>query len=272
MIIKRLSVILTSLAGLGFWINLPSSRVQAQDDLREPQCDPASLLDTGSGHGRCDYGNNRSYIGSFNDFLPNGRGIFTLSDGTRYEGEFRDGLPNGRGRLILPDDARYEGQFVNGSIREGTAFYTNGDRYEGSFGGIPRTETTVDSVRVGTTPDGRAIIGVSEVERIFFSSQPDGNGRYVFANGNRFEGEFFAGKPFGRGTFRHSTGTTCTGFFFTNNFDANNATCTYGDGRRYVGELRQGRPHGTGTMTFPDGRQIAGAFRAGQPVSFSGYD
>ncbi|MFO8040301.1 MAG: MORN motif-containing protein [Sodalinema sp.] len=269
---NKLSAVLTPLLGFSLWIGVLPLRGQAQEDIRDPQCDPAFLLDTGSGYGRCNYGEGRSYIGSFSDFLPNGRGILTLVDGTRYEGEFKDGLPDGRGRLIRPDDSRYEGIFREGAIREGTAFYTNGDRYEGSFSGVPRTENVTTLVPVGTTLQGEPILETEQVERIFFSSQPDGDGRYVFANGNRFEGEFFAGQPFGRGTFRHSTGTTCTGFFYTTNFDANNATCTYGDGRRYVGELRQGRPHGTGTMRFPDGRQVVGAFRDGQPVSFSGYN
>ncbi|MCC5898999.1 MAG: MORN motif-containing protein [Phormidium sp. BM_Day4_Bin.17] len=268
---KKLYVVLTTALGLSFGLNGLLFRVQAQDDVREPQCDPVSILQTGSGFGRCNYGEGQSYIGSFSDFLPNGRGVLTLSDGTRYEGEFREGFPNGRGRLIRPDDSRYEGVFENGAIRQGTAFYTDGTRYEGSFSGVRRTENVTSLVPVGRTLQGEPILERREIERIFSSSQPDGDGRYFFANGNRFEGEFFAGQPFGRGTFRHSTGTTCTGFFFTNNFDAKNATCTYGDGRRYVGELRQARPHGTGTMTFPDGRQVVGAFRAGQPVSFSGF-
>lgn len=269
---KKYAILVASLLGLGFGFEISPHPGLAQD-LRNPQCSPASLLDSGVGYGRCNYGEGRSYIGSFSDFLPNGRGIYTLGDGTRYEGEFRNGLPHGRGRLILPDDARYEGRFVEGSIREGTAFYTNGDRYQGSFGGVSRTETVTDLVPTGRrTTRGEMILDTQDIERVFFVSQPDGDGEYIFSNGNRFQGEFFAGTPFGRGTFRHSTGTTCTGYFFTNDFDANNATCTYGDGRRYVGELRQGRPHGTGRMTFPDGRQVVGAFRAGQPVSFSGYD
>jgi hypothetical protein len=269
---RKIGVILTTALGLSFGLHGLLSRVEAQEDIREPQCDPVSILETGSGFGRCNYGERRSYIGSFNNFLPNGRGVLTLTNGTRYEGEFRDGFPNGRGRLIRPDDARYEGIFEDGAIRQGTAFYTNGDRFEGSFSRVPRTENITALVPVGRTLQGERILERRQVERVFFSSQPDGDGRYVFANGNRFEGEFFAGQPFGEGTFRHSTGTTCTGFFYTNNFDANNATCTYDDGRRYVGELRQGRPHGTGTMRFPDGRQVVGAFRDGQPVSFSGYN
>ena len=33
------------------------------------------------------------YEGEYKDDLPNGQGVFTLSDGERYEGEFKDGEP-----------------------------------------------------------------------------------------------------------------------------------------------------------------------------------
>ncbi|WP_017659294.1 MORN repeat-containing protein [Baaleninema simplex] len=265
-IFRAVAVGLSSLSAIAFTLS-----AEAQEGVRNPQCLPASILETGSGYGRCNYGPGISYIGTYSDYLPNGRGIYTLSDGTRYEGEFVDGALEGQGRLILPSDARYEGVFRNGAIRQGTAFYPNGDRYEGQFGVTSRTEVVTENIIVDLNVAGRPILEPRETTRQFDRSQPDGQGTYTFANGNRFVGEFFAGEPFGQGTFYHSTGTVCEGYFYTRNFDAENATCNYPDGRRYVGELRQARPHGTGTMTLQDGRTIPGAFRAGQPVNFSGY-
>ncbi|MGC9502164.1 MORN repeat-containing protein [Baaleninema sp.] len=267
-----LNIVRTVAAGLsGISAIAVTFSAYAQEDVRNPQCLPESILETGSGYGRCNYGPGISYIGTYSNYLPNGRGIYTLSDGTRYEGEFVDGTPEGQGRLILPNDARYEGMFRNGAIRQGVAFYPNGDRYEGEFGITSRTEIVTENVVVSLSVNGRPLLEPRETTRRFDSSQPDGEGSYSFSNGNRFVGEFFAGQPFGRGTFYHSTGTVCEGYFYTRNFDAENATCNYTDGRRYVGELRQARPHGTGTMTLADGTVISGAFRAGQPVSFSGY-
>jgi hypothetical protein len=215
-----------------------SSPAIAQEGTRQPQCNPPNVL---NGFSRCNYGEGYNYYGYFQDGVANGIGTL-LIEGSRYDGEFVDGLPQGKGRLILPDDSRYEGQFSNGAIVQGSAFYSNGDRYDGTF-----------------------------TQLSFTNSQPDGRGKYTFANGNRFEGEFFAGEPLGLGTFYHTTGTTCSGYFFTRNFDGRSCTCTYRNGDRYEGELRQGRPHGTGTMVKADGTRISGAFRDGQPVSYSGY-
>jgi hypothetical protein len=262
---KQLSALALIAVSLNIGIALP---VFAQEASREPQCNPENIL---NGFGRCNYGPNFSYFGDFVNGSPNGRGILTLPSGIRYEGQFIDGSPNGEGRVIFPDDSRYEGIFQEGAIINGTAFFANGDRYEGGFTLISRTEQISATVRVGTTLDGEPVLGEKQIERTFYSSQPDGVGSYIFANGNRYEGEFFSGEPFGQGTFIHTTGTVCEGYFFTRNFDGRGATCTYRNGDRYQGELRQGRPHGTGTMIKADGRTISGAFRDGQPVSFSGY-
>ncbi|MGB3559041.1 MAG: hypothetical protein WBD58_21590 [Geitlerinemataceae cyanobacterium] len=236
---------------------------------RQPQCNPPNPV---NGFSRCNYGEGFSYYGFFENGSPNGVGTLLIG-GARYDGNFVNGFPQGEGRLVLADDSRYEGIFNQGSIVEGAAFFSNGDRYEGTFTQIGRTEQITTTVRVGTTLDGEPRLGEAQIERTFFSSQPDGgDGRYIFANGNRFEGEFFAGEPLGLGTFFHTTGTVCSGYFFTRNFDGRSCICTYRNGDRYEGELRQGRPHGTGTMIKADGTRISGAFRDGQPVSFSGYN
>lgn len=261
------SSLLAFLAASWTSVALQPSSVLAQQTTREPQCNPPNVV---NGFSRCNYGEGYSYYGYFENGAPNGIGTLLIG-GSRYDGGFVDGYPQGEGRLVLPDDGRYEGIFNQGSIIEGTAFFPNGDRYEGTFTQIGRTEQLTTTVRVGFTQDGEPILDERQIERTFYSSQPDGRGRYVFANGNRFEGEFFAGEPLGLGTFYHTTGTTCNGYFFTRNFDGRSCTCTYRNGDRYDGELRQGRPHGTGTMTKADGTRISGAFRDGQPVSYSGY-
>jgi hypothetical protein len=235
---------LSALALVAFSLNLGFAFSAIAQDLnfgvREPyQCNPPDVF---NGFGRCNYADGVSYFGYFRNGIPNGRGTFSSAGAFRYDGEFVDGLPEGEGRLILADDFRYEGAFRDGAIVQGSAFFPNGDRYDGAF-----------TIVSGT-------------------SQPDGKGKYTFANGNRFDGEFFAGEPFGLGKFMHTTGTVCEGYFFTRNFDGRDATCRYRNGDVYIGELRQGRPHGTGTMTRADGRTISGAFRDGQPVSFSGYE
>ncbi|MBP0004258.1 MAG: MORN motif-containing protein [Cyanobacteria bacterium SBC] len=271
---KKLS--LTLLAALGLEVagaTIASSPLLAQDTI--PICEPLEVYQTGSGFVQCNYDDGSNYIGTFEDFQPNGRGIYMMADGSRYEGEFRNGKPHGRGRLILDSDARYEGEFLDGVLQSGTGFFADGSRYEGGFTEVYRVETQEQEVtREEETEEGDTIEyqDTEEIEEDREASfQPHGRGTFTFANGNRYEGEFFVGQPFGGGTFYHATGTVCQGYFYNLNFDGSNCTCRYPNGASYRGELRQARPHGTGTMTLPDGTTISGAFRAGQPVSFSGY-
>jgi hypothetical protein len=206
-------------------------------------CEP----DIANGFARCNTPAGDNYLGYLQNGKPSGRGVYIYSNGDRYEGEWSNGVPNGEGRFVFADDARYEGRFQNGQIVEGSAIYTNGDRYTGTFEVVQYADSGL------------------------LTSQPSGRGSLIFSNGNRYDGEFFAGVPFGRGKFTHTTGTVCEGYFLNLNFDAHEATCSYPNGSRYRGELRLARPHGTGTMTLPNGTQVSGAFRDGQPVSFSGY-
>jgi len=215
----------------------------AEDIPLQFYCEP----DIYDGFARCNLETGDNYFGYLRDGRPHGRGVYVYADGNRYEGEWRNGLPHGSGRFVFNDDSRYEGTFEDGAIVYGSAIYTNGDRYTGTFQRVQFVGTDI------------------------VSSQPSGSGSLIFANGNRYDGEFFSGDPFGLGTFTHATGTTCRGYFLNSNFDSHEATCTYTNGSSYRGELRFARPHGTGTMTRPDGTQISGAFRNGQPVSFSGY-
>lgn len=270
---KKLTIALIAVAGIelvGSAIAAPAAR--AQDSI--PVCTPLDAYRTGSGFVRCNYSDGSNYIGTIQNYQPNGRGVYVMEN-ARYEGEFLDGLPHGEGRLILDNDARYEGIFEEGVLRSGTGFYTDGSRYEGGFNVFYEVTTREEEVTRREGSDDGSEIEYEDTEEIqelsAGSFQPDGQGRFVFANGNRFEGYFYAGQPLGEGTFYHTNGATCQGEFYNLNFDASNAFCSYPNGATYRGELRQARPHGTGTLTYPDGQVYQGAFRNGQPVSFSGY-
>ena len=65
----------------------------------------------------------------------------------------------------------------------------------------------------------------------------DGYGVYVFANGDRYEGDFVAGKR-----------------------QSDEATLTYSGGGSYTGAFENDLFHGAGTLTFANGDVVKGTF------------
>ena len=65
----------------------------------------------------------------------------------------------------------------------------------------------------------------------------DGQGTFIYDNGDKYVGEFKDGRRHGQGTF------------------------TAADGDKYVGEWRDGERHGRGTASFPNGNQYVGEWK-----------
>ena len=85
-----------------------------------------------------------------NEGKKHGKGILSLTDGSKYEGKFSDGLFDGHGALMFPDGSKYEGEFSKGKY-SGYGIYTrcDGMRFEGRF-----SEGKVSGPGLITFPDG----------------------------------------------------------------------------------------------------------------------
>ena len=67
----------------------------------------------------------------------------------------------------------------------------------------------------------------------------NGQGTYIYPNGEKYRGDWKNGKYHGHGTF------------------------TYPDGIMYVGKWKNDKRHGKGTETFPDGKKYEGEWKDG---------
>lgn len=241
---KFLLLLVMCFLGVGFSL-IPVSPLKAEEPKDKPEEGKKSPVCDGNpptGKVKCNYEGGDNYEGSFVNGKPEGQGIYVYANGDRYEGEFRNGLPHGKGMFLFKDDARYIGQFQEGSMKYGTVIFVNGDRYIGNFEIVRNVQTNV------------------------VSSQPNGQGEFIYASGDYYKGEFFAGVPFGRGILTRTDGTICQGYFLNTKLDAKDAKCTYKNGLRYEGELREGLPHGLGTLIDTKGTRFPGDFRKGKLV------
>jgi hypothetical protein len=107
-------------------------------------------------------------------------------------------------------------------------------------------------------------------------------GKYVFENGEIYEGNWREGKMHGRGrlewfdsvyegdfeyglrtgngTLRYTSDQTYTGAWKTGR-PHGQGTLTYGNGDKYVGEWKDGKKHGTGAMNYSTGDKYEGEWR-----------
>lgn len=78
---------------------------------------------------------NYTYNGCVNyEGIPNGKGVFSQSNGLKYDGMFEDFKFHGYGVLTLSNGNVYKGNFVEDKRQgQGELTNTNGDKYVGSF-------------------------------------------------------------------------------------------------------------------------------------------
>ena len=87
----------------------------------------------------------REYI-IFGDYIIEGVGILTYSDGDKYEGEWKDGQKNGQGTYTWSNGNKYVGEFKNGIQHgQGTLTFPNGKKFKGKWkDGKPWNGTVYD--------------------------------------------------------------------------------------------------------------------------------
>jgi hypothetical protein len=131
------------------------------------------------GSGILTWTNGVSYEGDFADNVITGKGSIKWKDGTSFKGvftnrkdkgDFKPQEINGTGILQLPDGTYYEGTFIDGKVDKKGKIklrFLSGDEYAGEY----------------NYTDGKI----------------HGKGIYIFANGDRYEGDFLQGKMTGQG-------------------------------------------------------------------------
>ena len=91
----------------------------------------------------------------------------------------------------------------------------------------------------------------------------DGQGTYMWGDGDRYEGEWKNSKMHGYGAHTWPDGRKYVGEFKDDIWDGQ-GTHTLHDGGKYSGGWRDGKKHGQGTYTFSDGDKYVGEWEWGK--------
>ncbi|OQY56055.1 MAG: hypothetical protein DRR08_30395 [Candidatus Parabeggiatoa sp. nov. 2] len=136
------------------------------------------------------------YKGDCNGGKAHGRGEAIGKH--RYQGEFVNGYPHGQGTYIWGDGERFVGRFVKGESQiPHNGCYVADRRLRGKYSGKCR----------GGKAYGRGkAVGIDTYDGEFIDGVLNGQGTYVWRNGDRYIGQFREGKRYGRGVMKYADG------------------------------------------------------------------
>jgi hypothetical protein len=90
----------------------------------------------------------------------------------------------------------------------------------------------------------------------------NGQGTYIWDNGDKYVGEWKNNKMNGQGTFTWASGDMYTGKYKDDKMNGN-GTYTWDNGDKYVGEFKNDIQEGQGTLIWSNGNKYVGEFKNG---------
>ena len=110
---------------------------------------------------------------------------------------------------------------------------------------------------------------VSSITLSFQKNFPQG--KLIYSDGSKFEGEFKDGEKHGQGKYISPNGSKYEGEYKDSKYHGQ-GKFTSPDGSSYEGQWKDGKYHGQGTYTFSDGGKGIGDFREDNPWNITEYD
>ena len=155
--------------------------------------------------------------------------------------------------LTFADGSVYRGAMRGASLHGKGEYLSKSFRYEGEFSeGLKQGEGTY----IWENGD--------RYQGHFANDRPDGRGRYQFANGDSYEGEVRLGVIVGRGSYASKNGDVFDGSF-ENGKPHGVGVYRFASGDRYEGEMDQGRLQGRGRYYSKNGDRVEAPFVDGKP-------
>jgi len=110
--------------------------------------------------------------------------------------------------------------------------------------------------KTSTTPVAVRVLSSDKV------ASSTGKGKYVFPNGDVYEGDYLNGIPHGKGRYTFLNGEVFEGEYL-NGLQHGNGRYTHNNGDVFEGEYQLGNPHGKGRYTFLNGEAFEGDYLNG---------
>ena len=155
--------------------------------------------------------------------------------------------------LTFADGSIYRGAMRGASLHGHGEYISKSFKYDGEFNeGLKQGEGTY----VWENGD--------RYQGHFSADRPDGRGRYQFANGDAYEGEVQLGVILGRGTYTTKGGDTFEGSFASGKPNGV-GVYRFASGDRYEGDMVMGKMQGKGLYYSKNGDRVQAPFLDGKP-------
>ncbi len=202
--------------------------------------------DCQNGYGSVLMSSGDTLYANFNDYRPKPYIEIHYKNGDIYKGYNYNGLPNGKGNLYANNGSLFSGLWQNGKKElTGSLIYKDGTKVYATF----KSDTLFGpSLLKNGCIAGDCVYGL---------------GSYVFAGGQKYNGNFFGGLKHGKGSFEYADGRIYNGEFFLDTIQGY-GTMRYSDGSYYEGIYYKGERSGYGTFSdAKSGRKLSGIWKQG---------
>jgi len=212
--------------------------------------------DIRTGHGTFTWADGDIFVGDWENNMMNGQGTLTWANGDIYVGEWENDIRSGKGTLTWINGDTYTGEFQdNKKSGKGKYTWANGDQYNGEW----KEDQMFNGTKYNKGGKKVAIFsgGVSHLVGKWTDNTKDGNGTYLWVNGDKYTGKCRDGIKSGQGEKTWANGDKYVGEW-ENDMRNGQGTFTWADGDTYVGEWKNDMKNGQGALTWEDGDTYVG--------------
>ena len=218
------------------------------------------------------------YKGQFLNGLKHGKGIeYYKNNNIKYEGDFINDKYEGNGKYIYKNGEYYIGQFLNGLKHgEGIEYYKkeiystfikdkgnrkfiykNDNNYnQKNSSKAKKHDKQIDyhinkiNVKFRIKENKKYKNNNIKYEGDFVNDKYEGNGKYIWEDGEYYIGQFLNGLKHGKGTIYYKNKNIRYKGDFVNDKYEGNGKYIYANGNYYIGQWLNGLKHGKGTLYY----------------------
>ena len=218
------------------------------------------------------------YTGQFVNDKYNGKGKEKYSSGDVYEGNFVDGMLEGQGTLTLKNGDYYTGEWKNykrngygkdftkatNTTRQGIwkdDIFISPASQKSEFSQADLDEFNKQNPNFGKekVQTKKVTVPSPTANECVSGNCVNGKGKYLYPNGDIYEGNWVTGKYNGIGKFKSIFGNIYEGGFVDGKRQGQ-GIFTYGDGSIYTGQFANNEMNGKGKIKYSDGDIYEGNF------------